>query len=241
LLKPIGDHRSNTIPSKGKRSKKRKLKNVEQEQDSDPKPTNSDEKPPMPAILSFVTIGFNSMSRSLEALSQLSKPAKLQRVESDALPSKEEVSARIAAVFICRSVLPDLLIASIPLMVATASLSQPQASPIRLVQLSANAEKQLAEALYQPRVGFVGLQVDAPNAHVLLAIARAAVSPVLVPWLDGSQSPRYLPAQIDSLETSVGSKDKEKPKKAAKHLEQLPKDKSTKPASQNKVGRKPNT
>jgi ribonuclease P/MRP protein subunit POP3 len=239
-LKPIGDHRSNIIPSKGKRSKKRKLKDVEQEQDSDPNPTDSDKKPQMPAILSFVTIGFNSMSRSLEALSQLSKPAMLQEVESDALPSKEEVSARLAAVFICRSVLPDLLAASIPLMVATASLAQPQASPIRLVQLSANAEKQLAEALHQPRVGFVGVQVDAPNAHVLLSMTRAAVSPVQVPWLDGSQSPRYLPAQIDSLETSVESKDKDKPQKAVKRLEQLPKDKSTKPAPQIKAGRKPN-
>lgn len=95
-------------------------------------------------------------------------------------------------------------------MVATASLAQPQASPIRLVQLSGNAEEQLTAALRQPRVGFVGVQVDAPDAELLLAIVRAAIRPVQVPWLDGSQSPRYLPAQIEDVETSMGLK---KPRK----------------------------
>ncbi|KAL2064044.1 hypothetical protein VTL71DRAFT_4538 [Oculimacula yallundae] len=74
ILSPIGLHRSNHItPSKGKRSKKRRREEARQKDQSeaplDITPT------PSPEISSFVVIGLNSITRSLEELSQISKPA----------------------------------------------------------------------------------------------------------------------------------------------------------------------
>jgi hypothetical protein len=69
LLSPIGQYRAtNTTPSKGKRSKKRKRKETKTEEEG---PALS--KPPPPEISSFVVVGLNSITRSLESLSQKSK------------------------------------------------------------------------------------------------------------------------------------------------------------------------
>lgn len=76
------------------------------------------------------------------------------------------------------------------------------------MQLSAGVESQLAEALHQPKVGLVGIRTDIAGADFLLAIVRAAIRPVRVPWLDSSEIPRYLPVQIESTEIPVGSKEK---------------------------------
>ena len=101
--------------------------------------------------------------------------------------------------------IPDTL-TSIPYLIASASLAQPQQPPIRLVQLSAKAERLLAEVLYQPRVGFIGVPLAAPNVDALMIVVRAAVKPVIVPWLAESAVLHYLPVQIESIQTSVGSK-----------------------------------
>jgi hypothetical protein len=193
------------VPSKGKRRKKRKLE--EQGKNDDDTESLQLSPPQMPAIFDHLTIGFNSTVRSLEAMSKQSRPAALKNAEQD-IQQPAIGSSNLAAVFVCRATLPDPVTVSIPLLVATASLSPPEQPPIRLVQLPAIIETQLAKALHQPRVGFVGLRSDMPSADVLLALVRAAVSPVHVPWLDCSETPQYLPVQIESTETSVGLKEK---------------------------------
>jgi len=140
-------------------------------------------------------------------MSKRSKPTLLKDTSDDTQTADIDGS-NLAVVFVCRSVLPDPITASIPLLIATASLAQPQSPPIRLVQLSAKVESKLAEALHQPRVGFVGLRRDMPGADVLMAIVDNVIDPVRVPWLDSSENPQYLPVQIESTETSIGSKKK---------------------------------
>lgn len=69
LLSPIGQYQTTNItPSKGKRSKKRKRKEdkLKGEESDFPRP------PPL-EISSFVVVGLNSITRSLETLSQKSK------------------------------------------------------------------------------------------------------------------------------------------------------------------------
>jgi ribonuclease P/MRP protein subunit POP3 len=206
LLKPIGDYRkSHKIPAEGKRRKKRKRE--DQDQTNDGTESVQPIETQMPAVLDFLTIGFNSTTRALENMSKRSRPAVLEGLEVDHQKSAAD-SSHLTAVFVCRSVLSDPITASIPLLIATASLAQPKYPPIRLMQLSAGVESQLAEALHQPKVGFVGIRNDITGADVLLAVVRAAMRPVRVPWLDGSAIPRYLPVQIASTETSPGSTEK---------------------------------
>jgi RNase P subunit Pop3 len=69
LLSPIGQYRAaNTTPSKGKRSKKRKREEKKSKPDDPALP-----KPSPPEISSFVVVGLNSITRSLESLSQKSR------------------------------------------------------------------------------------------------------------------------------------------------------------------------
>ena len=159
-------------------------------------------------------------------MSKRSKPTALKDT-SDDIQMADIDGSNLAVVFVCRSVLPDPITASIPLLVATASLAQPQSPPIRLVQLSAKVESKLAEALHQPRVGFVGLRRDMPGADVLMAIVDNVIDPVRVPWLDSSENPQYLPVQIESTETSIGSK--KKMNQTSKAPKQLQKAKSQAP------------
>ncbi len=195
LLQPIGDYRRrNIIPSKGKRQKTRTRK------DADPCELGAGESSQhhaqMPSIFHHLTIGFNSTVRVLEAMSRCSDAGGLPDMQQSG-----DVVAKLGVVCICRSVLPDIITTSIPLLVATASS---EGLPIRLVQLSANAKSLLAEALHQPRVGFLGVCIDAPDVEVFLSLVRAAVTPVQVPRLEGPARTRYLPVQIESTTTAIG-------------------------------------
>ena len=72
ILSPIGQYRAtNTTPSKGKRRKKRKREEIKSKGKEPDLP-----RPPPPEISSFVVLGLNSITRSLESLSQ--KPEALK-------------------------------------------------------------------------------------------------------------------------------------------------------------------
>jgi hypothetical protein len=79
LLSPIGQYRTTNItPSKGKRNKKRKREGKKLEGDEPPL-----SRPPAPEISSFVVLGLNSITRSLESLSQKSKALRSAECEKN--------------------------------------------------------------------------------------------------------------------------------------------------------------
>jgi hypothetical protein len=79
LLSPIGQYRTTNItPSKGKRNKKRKREGTKLEGE-EPPPS----RPPLPEISSFVVVGLNSITRSLESLTQKSKALRSAECEKN--------------------------------------------------------------------------------------------------------------------------------------------------------------
>jgi hypothetical protein len=79
LLSPIGQYRTTNItPSKGKRNKKRKREGTKLEGE-EPLPS----RPPLPEISSFVVVGLNSITRSLESLTQKSKALRSAECEKN--------------------------------------------------------------------------------------------------------------------------------------------------------------
>jgi len=190
LLSPIGSHRQNHItPSKGKRDKKRKRNNDTTEDQS---------KPPTPEIASQILVGFNSIIRHLQALSH---------VPEDAAPSVEEVDPKspyIAAIFTTQpSSAQSILHSNFPLLAATASLSNPSHTPIRLVQLPKGCGNRLATALGLPRVNFVAVLEKAQGSSVLLEFVREKVA-VLDDFGLKRGEAKYREVNIVGVEGSVG-------------------------------------
>lgn len=206
LLEPVGNFRREHIkPSKGNSSRKRK-RNLAKAAVAG----NDFKTAPPPEIFSHITLGFNSTVRHLESLSEFSKPLSL--VETS-LEASRDVSAGsvdqlspLSAVFVCLTGLPPILTSSLPLLAATASLASIEEPPILLVPLGKVAGEKLAQAVHQPRVGFVGLLSDTSTAENLMDLVRTHVQPVGVPWLKEADSGTYLPAKIRQTEVKVGLK-----------------------------------
>ncbi len=216
LLSPIGHHRTNHISkSKGKRSKKRKraeaktktntaLDGHAEDVSSLSEPLPSIESP-APELLYHLTIGINSTTRHLERLSQQSLPeaypAHLR--PSNPLAPQSTLAPRLAAIFVPRDAQPSLLHAHLPLLTVTASLASPTLPHIRLVGLPKVAENRMAAALGLPRVGFVGLMEDAPNARSLIDFVREQVPAVEAAYLNEISAGVYLPVNINAISTSA--------------------------------------
>ena len=200
LLEPIGEHRSRHIdPSKRKRDKKNKpirLKGLDESQQGDTAPPAL-QKPPIPEILSHLTVGFNSTNRQLEKEAQRSN-------QGDVLT----VSRRLAAIFVPRSDQAPILSSHLPLLVHTASLARSASPATRLVNLPKGAEARLCAAAHLPRVSFVGLFEDAPNATPLVDFVRERVAPIDVPWLKEVGTGIYIPVDIKALETTAPAESK---------------------------------
>ena len=148
--------------------------------------------PSMPEVARYITVGFNSTIRSLQDVAgptQKLTPAISNEGQSDG-------TRNMAAVFVCTSTPPEMLPISIPTIVAAASARHPSCPPIRLVSLPNEAEKRLAEALFQPRVGFVGLLHDTPGGRALIEMTMAKISPVDVPWLRPDVRTEYRPVSV---------------------------------------------
>lgn len=197
LLLPIGEHRSGHVdPSKGKRDRRRKSIKHEEITESHkgimahPAPQN----PPMPEVSSHLIVGFNSTNRQLEKEAQRSNHGIVLR--------------RLAAIFVPRSDQAPILTSHLPLLVHSASLVRSASPAIRLVNLSKGAEARLCAAVHLPRVSFVGLLEDAPNATALIDFVRDRVAPIEIPWLEEVGMGVYMPVEIKTLETTApaGSK-----------------------------------
>jgi len=165
------------------------------------KPAEEEDSAPqrMPESYDHVTIGFNSTVRRLEALAHRRKPFTLPRTTSPDLP--KDPGLNLSVVFVCRQTLPNIMTASLPLLVTT---SAPQTTRARLVELSSQAEAKVARALNQPRVGVLGIEEGAPGADTLLRFVAENMGAVEVPWLEEASSPTYYPVHIKAVET--GSK-----------------------------------
>lgn len=82
------------------------------------------------------------------------------------------------------------------MLVAAASACQPSDLPIRLVSLPRGAEKRLADVLFQPRVGFVGVLQDAPGGTALIHMATDKISPVHIHCLRSDAQVEYMPVSV---------------------------------------------
>lgn len=145
--------------------------------------------PPIPEVAQYITVGFNSTIRSLQDVAQPTSKPTSQEGQSDQ-------TKNMAAVFVCTSTLPEMLTISIPTTVAAASARHSSCPPIRLVSLPKEAEKRLAEALFQPRVGLVGLRQDTPGGRALIEMTMNKISPVDMPWLRPDVRVKYQPVSI---------------------------------------------
>lgn len=194
LLEPVGKHRSeHIVPSKGKRSKKRKREsNVDSQgaAENHPKP-ESDTPPPPPQISKHIIVGLNSTSRRLESLV---KPVFSPSASEDAQISSPDQSA-LAVIFLTQPV-SALQYSHLPTLVAFAAASRPEAVAPRFVPLEAAAEQKLRVALGIPRVGVLGVLSDAPGAGPLIEYVRQNVGPVDIPWVKETTQGKWLGTKI---------------------------------------------
>ena len=226
ILSPIGSWRSNfVVPSKGKRSLKRKRKDTEAKQ--------TDSVPPAPEISSFIEVGLNSVTRKLETLTKESAPeeddvrhnpsskatSNVSHAQADNHTgegkAQENNSTKqnvlqnpFAAVFVLRPSQPTVLHAHLPQLIVTSTFSVPSLPAPRLVELPSGCGPRLSEALGLARVSFIGLREGAPNSHQLIDLVRRVVPEVKIPWLQEAKKAAYLPVKINAIKTTIGSANK---------------------------------
>jgi ribonuclease P/MRP protein subunit POP3 len=196
LLQPVGDFRRNHVPrSKGKGRAGKGSKSSDKERISAPAS--------MPEIYDNLTIGFNTTTRRLEALSQAQKPSSLSEPQ---IPHQSEPApANLLAVLVCRRSFPEIMTSSLPLLIATAAASA-KSSRTRLIEISPHSEAEIAQALSQPRVGVLGIENDAPGASTLARFVLENIDTVDIPWLEPQSIPVYLPLKIQSTVSAPKTK-----------------------------------
>ncbi|KAF7857215.1 hypothetical protein EAF04_009456 [Stromatinia cepivora] len=211
ILSPIGSYRSNhIIPSKGKRSKKRKRRDLKAGNEK------SSETPPPPEISSYIVIGLNSIHRMLEGSSKkgLDTKANPDNPEPEIRPQTNGVlgpnpqnspPTHFSAIFVARSNQPPILNSHLPQIIATASKAHPTKPSTRLLQLPKGSETRIAAVLGLPRVSFLGILDDAPNSKALPDLIRDCVEEIQIPWLDEAKKAEYLETKINSIQTSIGA------------------------------------
>ena len=205
--------------SQGKRAKKRKRDEGRKESKLEPRPSPiAGEQPevgtpPDLELLNYLTIGFNTTNRYLEALAQNCAPGSLQ----PATPSLDTdmTGAPVApiadlqastlepleAVFVPRSDQPFVMHAHLPMLIKAASLASASSPDIKLVLLPKGAETKLSAALGIPRVGIIGLKKGAPAASPLVEFVKKHIPMVEIPWLAEAEAGVYLPVEINVIPT----------------------------------------
>lgn len=148
----------------------------------------------MPDVYDHLTVGFNSTVRRLESLARNRKPQILS--VSTNIGQQDTPVANLAVVFVCREALPNIMTSSLPLLVAT---SAPVSARAKLVQMSAESEAKIAQALHQPRVGVLGIESGTAGAESLVRYIQDNVSVMDVSWLDQPPAPMYLSVEVDTV------------------------------------------
>ncbi|OCT53190.1 Ribonucleases P/MRP protein subunit [Cladophialophora carrionii] len=154
----------------------------------------------MPDVYDHLTVGFNSTVRRLESLARSQKPRILV---DDADVEQPEPGVNLSVVLVCRENLPHIMTSTLPLLIAT-SASKPTRA--KLVNISAEAEEQIAQALYQRRIGVLGIDVEAVGAEALLHFIQNTIATIDVPWLDQISPPVYHPVKVNTVVTAAKSK-----------------------------------
>jgi hypothetical protein len=156
-----------------------------------------------PEILSHVTIGFNSTVRALELMSKKGSRLQDQSVDKDdpsvAENSNIEDNDPRPAIFVCRSTLPPVLVDSIPPYAVAASQGRSPLSSFHLVPLAKPAENELTKAMYQPRVGVLGVWPATAESRALLTMVKEHMPPPKARSLNPS-SVRYWPVNVKARE-----------------------------------------
>ncbi len=205
----------------------------------DTKPNEPTSQAPPPALMSHLTIGFNQTTRHLENLSFRSSPAAQTPLARKTLPhprpttstsgtgqrdettqqsshSDEDVTAslrHVAAIFVPRSAHPSILHSHLPVLVHTASMAHPNLPQTRLVALPKGCESRLQEALALPRVNFLGVLDETPEASQLIEFVREHVPIIDVPWLPDVKQGNFLPLQVEVTQCPVSTMNKAQKRK----------------------------
>ena len=223
MLNPIGDHRSKYIhPSKGKRAKKRK-RDVTQKKpehiEANLVPTSHKlpdaGAPPDLELLNYLTIGFNTTTRHLEALAQsrilanrqLAAPGSdIEAKEACKAPRinlQSSILKPLEAIFVPRSDQASIMHSHLPTLIKAASMAPASSQDIKLVALPKGGEAKLSSALGIPRVGLIGLMAGAPDASPLIKFVRQNVPEVEAVWLAEAGAGVYLPVEINTIHTTA--------------------------------------
>lgn len=141
------------------------------------------------SVLSYLTTGFNSTMRQLES------SAKNATRLGATTQASETANCYPSVIVARRTTFPALVDQSFPVLVATASRAL---NPVRLVEMSANAEASLSAAMGIPRLSVLGIGVDAPGFGPLIAYVREHVGPIDAPWLMEMSTPLYRPLKINT-------------------------------------------
>nr|KMM65673.1 hypothetical protein CPAG_02019 [Coccidioides posadasii RMSCC 3488] len=185
LLTPVGEHRHEIDPSRGRRWKKRKRKRSS----SLGIQTRASVTPIPPDISKHLTVGFNSTARALETMCKVPSAAinePLSEMATEKIDRKQAGKpSKLVAVFVCRSILPVSLLAPLSSLVASASQTLPPEQKIRLVCLPKGSETQLSAAVGVPRVCIVGV-AQCSSASILVEYVRHNVPAVEFSGMVGS-------------------------------------------------------
>lgn len=190
LLSPFGQYcRVHVRRSKGKRARRRRNKTGSQDG-----ALAGVAAPPRPELHAKVDIGFSSITRRLETLSQTS--CDTAQVEPKDCP--------YSMVFVARGNQSSAFNCHFPTMVGVASRDTRQADKTRLVGFSRPCSDRLGSILGVARVSSLAVARDAPGAGALWEFVQKTVAPVCISWLQDATCPEYRAAKISSVETSVG-------------------------------------
>ena len=215
LLSPIGEHRSrNVTPSKGKRARKRKRKDVsiikDQSAALSEEVSPEADIPVWQKLHDHLTVGFNTTTRYLESLAKSSSLSTEEKLDS---ATSTKSSARLVlnpadikpltAIFVPRTSRSPILHSHLPLLTKAAYLAAPSSPSTRIILLPEEAEVRLKMVLGIPRVGMVGLMDGAPEASSLIELIRQEVPVVEVPWLQESLKGVYLAVKVKATPSGM--------------------------------------
>lgn len=194
LLSPIGHYRTTHItPSKGKRNKKAKRRQVKL---GAALPAPETASVPIPELSAHILVGLNCITRHLESQSRQACPQSLDMQ----IPSDNP--KHLAVIVTTWPSVPAVLTSHLYVLLQTSSLLYPNLPQTRLVTLPRSSEKRLCSALGVARAGFIGIFDSAPCSTAVTEFCLANIPGIEVNgWLKPDQKP-FMPLKINTVEAA---------------------------------------